>query len=293
MNRTLSAAAVLAVFCCTLRADFGYEIRAEVTGGSLLKPEERLFITHLIKGQRLAILIKGHTTVINLENDTVTEIDYVKKTYQNLTLAQFKEKLPHTDSKVEFQSVPKPGGIKTIGILTAHEQTVRMTSTSPTLAHIFLDYWTMTPPGFEEVQDFRQKLAAKLGESFAIGVSDIVAPKPELLPGLDQAAKTLLDADELPVESIIRIGGPQSGDLAPAGGTEAKPGILGETLNQLGNISRRVTRQPSQKQQDEPPGLLTEITIDLTDFAAGKVDDAKINVPGNFKEIKPPEAKKP
>ena len=97
----------------------------------------------------------------------------------------------------------------------------------------------------------------------------------------------------LPVESIIRIGGPQSGDLAPAGGTEAKPGILGETLNQLGNISRRVTRQPSQKQRDEPPGLLTEITIDLTDFAAGKVDDAKINVPGNFKEIKPPEAKKP
>lgn len=288
MKISLLAAGLLAI-CGTLRADFGYQIHVEAKGPDLLVAPP--IATHLIKGNRVARMIKGRTRVINLDNETITEIDYVKKTYSSLSFAQLKEKLPHANGATAFQTSVKPGGTKQIGILTAREQRITMTAVSPTLAHIFLDCWTMTPPGFEEVQTFRLKLGAKLGYAFAVGLEEIAAMKPELLAGLDETAKVMMESDELPVETLIRMGGPSSGDLATTEDSSMKPGMVAETLSRLESLGRR--RPSSGKEEaDQTPGLLADITVELSGFAAGPADEGKFNPPGGFKELKPAEPKK-
>ena len=71
---------ILAAACCcsVARADFSYQIRIQVTAGG---ETEKSATTNLIKGNRMALVGKAHTTVIDLAAETITEIDMPKKTY--------------------------------------------------------------------------------------------------------------------------------------------------------------------------------------------------------------------
>ncbi len=293
MKTCFALAVFVGVFSGALRADFGFQSRTQITGGTLVqdlqakKPE---VFTQLIKGHRMTIFNKKHATVINLDNDTVLEIDFAKKTFFSKKFAEIKQNLDSAmKDRTAFQVSSKTGSNKAVGVLNARERIVTMTreGAGPQgVAHIFLDCWTMSLPGFEELEDFRHRLAAKLGYAFALGLSEIGMAKPELLPGLEELAKVIVEGDHVSVETTIRMGSADSGDLAPTGDAAAqKSGILTETLGRLENLGRKKNRGVDPGV--EYPGLLAEITTELGNFSSAPADEAKFNVPPGFKEVKP------
>src|SRR5215475_7793603 len=82
-----------------LRADFSYQSTTQITGGSLynmlkaLGPlahgaRDPIVTTNMIKGNRMATVSKDRISVINLDAETITEIDLAKKQYSVMTFAQ-------------------------------------------------------------------------------------------------------------------------------------------------------------------------------------------------------------
>ncbi len=77
--------------CMTMRADFTYQETTQMTGGALVSmmkmagpfargAREPIVSTHIIKGNRMATISKDHTSVIDLDKETITNIDSDKKT---------------------------------------------------------------------------------------------------------------------------------------------------------------------------------------------------------------------
>src|SRR5207237_95621 len=77
---------ILVIACVTLRADFSYQETTQMTGGALVKilrlggpftrkAREPIVSTVLIKGNRMATLGKENSTIIDLDKETITEIN--------------------------------------------------------------------------------------------------------------------------------------------------------------------------------------------------------------------------
>ena len=73
-----------------------------MTGGSLVtmmkalgpltrSAREPIVSTHIVKGNRMASITKDHISVIDLDKETITNIDTGKKTYSVTTFAQMKQ----------------------------------------------------------------------------------------------------------------------------------------------------------------------------------------------------------
>ncbi len=296
MKILAATAAATVLFSGALRADFEYESRTEIIGGSLLKTDRArsAVVENLIKGKLMAIVARKRTTVINLENESVLDIDFAHQTYTSTPFSAIKAKLDPWLKSAAFESTARSGGAKRIGLLIAREHLVAMRRAAdgpPALARIFLDFWTMTPPGLGEMQDFHQQLAAKLGYAYAWGLAEIGMIQPELLPGFEAAAKALTESREMPVVSTIRLGTAGTGDLAPPPETaDARAGIVSETLSRIGDLTHlKLEKQPAE----ENPALLGEVMIEVGEFGNGPADASKFNVPAGFKEVKPAAAKKP
>src|SRR5215469_9656099 len=166
------AASVAILSSATLRADFSYQVRTEITGGALLNSAARAkqpAITRLIKWKRMAAFSREHSTIVDLGSETIIEIDFSRKTYRSTTFAQVKQTLDRAMTSAAFQVSAKTGGTKAIGLLTATDHIFTITG-PPNLAHIFLEAWMLPPPGLEEWQSFSFNLASKLGYAYAFGL---------------------------------------------------------------------------------------------------------------------------
>ncbi len=331
--RTLLVIAVLTGgFCGALRGDFGYDVTIKLTGGSLFQVLEatgplahgakKPFVsTHLIKGNRMATLTKDHATIVNLDNETIFDIDFAKKTYSSMTFAQKKLILDEamktgiasinptgSATAPAFQVSSQSGRAKTIGFLSARELIITMKvegagteqSVSPDsgsrpqpVTSILLDSWILTVPGFGEVENFHRQLGAKLGYAYASGMFDIGIVRPELLPGFEEIGKAIPDADDMAAETTIKMAGPGSADLAPNdSASSSQKGIVSGALSRIGSMAHKKNsgRQstPSDDEQGSTPGLLLEMTTEVSNFAGGAADESKFNVPAGFKEVPAP-----
>jgi hypothetical protein len=302
--KTRVAMAVVLVCSGTLRADFSFESQTQVTGGALLQtvlaadPRARtskpVVALYLIKGNRMATVTKERTTVVNLDNDTIMVIDFVKKTYISKPLAETKKMIDDAMKKgggspVAFQVASKSGRSKDMGVLRARERVITMTNDSAPVAHISLDCWDLSVPLFGDVEDFRGKLAAKLGNAYALGISDIGIAKPELLPAFEELAKVLIQGGAMPVGITIRMGGPASGDLAPNDNVASqKSGVVADAVGRIENLGRK----PVAPTDDAAyPDMLAEVTIELSNFSSGAAEESKFNPPEGFKNLNPPAPK--
>jgi hypothetical protein len=282
MRNLLVITLLTGVFSGTLRADFRYDSRIQTSGGNFGGGKAAV-ATHFIKGNRMATFTKDHATIVDLEKEVILDIDFAKKNYLSTTFAQMKQTLNRPAAEATFQVASKSTGrTKSIGLWTENELIVTMTA--PTI-RILAESWILAMPGYAEVEEFRHKLALKLGYAYASGMSDIAMAKPELFPGFEELGEMVHQIDDMPVESTIRMGGPDSGDLGEssllATSTE-KGGLMAGALNRLGNLGRKKT---AGDQDTAPPGMLIEITTELSNFSSGPVDDSKFNVPTGFKQI--------
>src|SRR5215467_343004 len=119
-----------------LRADFSYEENSRITGGAVMaamkvaavfskQAREPMRSTVAVKGDRMVNLGPTHASIIDLNKETITSIDFQKKTYSVMTFAEMqqamqqmaekmKEKQPDADMKFKV-SVDNTGQTKDIG----------------------------------------------------------------------------------------------------------------------------------------------------------------------------------
>lgn len=200
-------ALIAGLLACTQgRADFSYEIRVQFAG------DQAVTKTRAIKGARMAILTHKHTEVIDLDAQTITEIDYAKKTYAVISFAEWKKALDAAASpgphEASFKVATHPGSGKPLGVLNAAESVIDIAGAGGAL-NATVDTWVGTVPGYEQMRDYIDRLAAKLGYTFAAGLAEEALRVPDSLVGLDEAIKELNQSRGAPIDTTIKIASPE------------------------------------------------------------------------------------
>ncbi|MBV8846634.1 MAG: hypothetical protein JO307_27830 [Bryobacterales bacterium] len=186
MRRHLIIVAAV-IFGAALRADFSYQ---EITrsGKRVLRSTAKS-----IKGNRMVERAKDRATIVNLDAETLTELDFTKKTYVVIPFAGRKQETP----AVSFQVLMQDGGFRKIGVLQAKETVLTMTAENN--LKVTVEAWFSSIPGYDEVRTFQRKLGEKLGYGLSVE-----AP-PWAIPGLGAAIQEMNKIDAVPIQRTLRI----------------------------------------------------------------------------------------
>ena len=294
--------AATAAFVCLgsgyARADFSYEQTSKITGGMMAsmmkvagafsKQAREPIVTHiLVKGDRMATLTANSAHIIDLSKETITDINFQKKTYSVMTFEQMKQALERLSQQTKDQKtqegadmnfkvdVKDTGQTKDINGLNTHEvilsfemegtdrksgQKGAMTVTS--------DMWLAKDvAGYDEVRNFHKRMAEKLAWS-PTGMG--MMSQPELAKGMAQLYKESSKLNGVPVHHITKMGAkgdpeqqakmaqaqqqqqqappPSAGDAA---GTAAT-GAASSRLGRLGGLTGGLGGLRRKKQQEAP-----------------------------------------
>jgi hypothetical protein len=246
-------------------ADFRYDETTKVTGGSLVSMAkfagafskqarqitDPVNSTILVKGNRMAHINPDTTEIIDLDQETITNIDHAKKTYSVVTFQQMKAAMEEAIRKAQAQqkqapppttpasttpppemkfkvSVANTGAKKQVAGLDASESILRMTMEAKDQQSgqtgnmaITNDMW-MAPeiPGYGEVRDFNSRMASKMGSMIG-GATGSLSPQmlgmqPGMSSGMADMAKEMSKLKGVPVSQIMRMGTTANGAPLPA-----------------------------------------------------------------------------
>lgn len=329
--QTARIIAILTAFSALLQADFSYQETTQMTGGmvfNLLKlggpltkgAREPQTSAISIKGDRMATQQKDSATIIDLDKETFTQIDFKKKQYSVTTFAQMRvamekalaearkqkknEKAPNVEASFRI-SAKATGKSKAVNGVNARQLRIAMEMEAQDkdtqqsgAVNILNDAWMGPVAGYDEVQAFEIKLGQKLGAIFRPGMEQQMLVQPEMVQGLAQAAKEMAKVDGVPLESITRVG-PSLADLQAAADAPPKPEEPKQSGGEkLAGIAGRLGGFGGGKKDDAPkqnePGatMLVEMTSMLSGFSTAAVDASKFEVPAGFKQVQSDIAKK-
>ncbi|MEQ1948461.1 MAG: hypothetical protein ABL995_14815 [Bryobacteraceae bacterium] len=221
-----------------LRADFTYTETTQMTGGTMVammrslgplagKARDPIVSTHIVKGNRQATVTRNNISIIDLDKETITNVDTEKKQYSVMTFAQMKQQMEEAlakmqgrqkdDVKANFKIAAKAtGNTKTVQGLNAKEIQITMTtefadgkSGQSGAMDILTDSWVAPVPGYEELREFNKKMAVKLGATFGSGMQQIAQMNPgqgNMTQSMEELAKEMQKLDGIPVESLVKMG---------------------------------------------------------------------------------------
>lgn len=325
----LTTLALAALGASTLLADFSYQETTKITGGAMLnmmrmagpfarQSREPMVSTVMVKGDRMATIRKENATVIDLDKETITNIDFARKTYWVMTFAEMKQAMEdaaermkearrspqNENANVSFKVSAKPTGqTKDINGLQAKEiiLTLEMEGAGQQPGQngamkMVVDSWFGPPvAGYDEVKAFYRKMGAKMA-GYAPGspMGAMGMGRPEMAKAFEQAGEEMAKMDGVPVMRVTTMTG-AGGPPAQGGQSSASPGESGGAMGRLGlpggfggfGHKKTQEQQAQQSQQAEQPGTLMETTTELSDFSAGPVDASKFEVPAGFKQVQP------
>jgi hypothetical protein len=248
-------------------ADFRYTETTKVTGGSMLgvmklagtfskqarQISDPITSSVYVKGNRMARNHPDNSEIVDLDNETVTHIDHVKKQYYVITFQQMKEQLeeaqraaatrkpekprskpdtPNTPNTTEMKfdvAVRNTGVTKEYSGVATNESILTMTmqatdqktGQSGNLA-MTNDIWlTAEIPGYKEVREFNLRYAQKLGEVYGSVMTPALASmqsqmKAGSTQGLGEMAKEVSKLKGIPVYTVMRMGSTADGKPLPA-----------------------------------------------------------------------------
>src|SRR5579864_7453118 len=112
MVKKLGIPILLACLPACLLADFSYEESTKITGGAMAgvmkfagafskQAREPIQSTVAVKGNRMLHGNKDRMSVIDLDNETITEINFQKKTYSVMTFAEMKQAMEQALQRVK------------------------------------------------------------------------------------------------------------------------------------------------------------------------------------------------
>lgn len=255
--RTILALGLCLAVPASVFADFQYSETTKITGGTIVQlmkfagtfskqarqVGEPVTSTVYVKGNRMAHVNNDSSHIIDLDKETITEIDNVHKTYSVMTFQQMKERLekaqreakqrqaqqtastgeqPEMNFKVNVRntgaSKQVAGMPTTESILTMMlEGTDKKTGEKGALAFTN-DMW-MAPDirGYSEVRDFNQRLAVKMGMIFGSSLTPTMAAmQPGSAKGMAEMVKEMSKLKGVPVLQIMRMGSSANGQPLPA-----------------------------------------------------------------------------
>jgi hypothetical protein len=270
-----------------LFADYTYQETTQITGGSLLsmmkmvgsfssqarKAGDPVVSTIYLKDNRMAKVSPDHIEIIDLDKETITQIDNIKRTYTVMTFRQLKEQMEQArremekhqgerptaapanpdanDVKMSFDvKVRKTGAEKQVSGLNSKEAILTMTMNatdqksqqSGSMA-VTNDMW-MVPeiPGYDQVRDFDKRMAEKMGPIFAgIGqdFSKMFAQNPGANQALGDMAKEMQKLDGVPVMQIMRMGSTTNGQPIPAASEAPLPPDSTPAMPSAGDVAKQ------------------------------------------------------
>lgn len=273
-------------------ADFRYEETTKITGGAMVgmmkfagafsKDAKQAMAPNtsivVVKGNRMAHINQLNTEIIDLDKETITNIDHHKKHYTVMTFQQMKQQMLDAQKKAQQQqakekgkeqppatnNTPPPdmkfkvnvrntGSTKTIAGLNTKESILSMAmegtdkkSGEKGAIAITNDMW-MAPeiPGYGEVRDFNKRFAVKMGTVF----SDVFKPQLAAMQagtgeGMAEMVKEMSKLSGVPVLQVMRVGTTVNGAEIPAA-SEAPlpPASTGPDAPSAGEIVTDVATQ--------------------------------------------------
>jgi len=245
--------------------DYSYQQTTQMTGGSLLRMMKTVGVfssqarhmgdpvvsTIYLKDNRMADVSPEQIQIIDLDKETITQIDVQKKAYSVMTFAQMKQAIENARERMQKEAakqqpsatasdpnaqnvqmsfdvkVRKTGATKDVSGLNSSEAILTMTMTatdtksqqSGNLA-MTNDMW-MVPsvPGYEQVREFYMKFAAKMGD-VTVGMgrdfSRMLAQQPGANQAMGDMIKEMQKIDGVPVMQVMRMGTTVNGQPLPA-----------------------------------------------------------------------------
>lgn len=276
--------ALLALSASMLHADFTYTETTQVTGGSMLglmkvagafsrqarQIGQPVVSTVVIKGNRMAHINPDHTEIIDLDAETITSIDTLKKQYSVVTFEQMKQQIEEAAQKAREQQqksgqappaqqpsntqvkftvhVRNTGQSKQVAGLDASESIMTMnmdaTDTSSgqtgTMA-ITNDMWLAPEiPGYDEVKEFYRKFALKMGTVFSGAVNpSMLAQYRGASQGLGDMAEEMSKLKGTPVLQVMRMGTTANGQPLPAASEAPLPASDTPQMPSAGEVAQQ------------------------------------------------------
>lgn len=237
MFKTVFLAGSLAAFAIpSAFADFSYEQTTKMTGGALAgmmkfagafnkQLREPMVSTVAVKGNRLANISRENINIIDIDKETITDINLKDRTYSVITFADMaaamqkmmervdKNAAAQADANVKVD-VKETGQSKVVNgfpskqfIITidleATDQKSGQSATMTTSSEMWL---TPNIRGYDEVKNLYLKMAQKiaftpggLGMGMTMGRAD-------LAKGFARAGREMAKLDGIPVMTVIRMG---------------------------------------------------------------------------------------
>ena len=301
LRNTLLCAALAAMSVSSLYGDFRYDESARITGGMMAgmmkvagvfskQAREPINSTVAVQGNRMVRKYADHAEVIDLDAETMTEINFPRKTYSVTTFAEMRqameeafkkanssgEKQPEVNFKV---SVKETGQSKTVAGFPAREAilTLEMESTDPESGRkgsmlVTSDMWLASKmAGYDEVAGFMRRFAEKM--NFVPGGGMFMA-NPQIARGMAGLMKESGKLDGVPVLQVVTMGFKGEGQPEGTGQASAAPqaqpaprpepkaeapsvggalgGALGGRLGRLGGLGRRKPKEEPKQEQPAP-----------------------------------------
>ena len=315
-----------------LRADFSYEQTSKITGGILSgamkvvgvfskQAVQPVKTSVLVKGNRMAHVSADNVQVIDLDRETITDINLKNRTYSVTTFAQMMEAMERAAQKVSGQtkgdvnasfkaSVKDTGEQKQIAglearrvILTLVMEAKDKDSGATGALNTRADMWLARDvPGYGEVQSFYQRMSQKI--AWTPGAAALAQGRSDMAKAMADLARESSKLEGVPVLQIVSMGGDvQNLPEQPSSQPQAQPqpkqeserpsigGALGR-LGGLGGLGRRRQEQPKQEPPPQPAqqsssaaGVLMEITTETTGFSTAPVDPSRFEIPAGFRQV--------
>jgi hypothetical protein len=280
MKHQLFAGILLCALPTALHADFSYTETTQITGGALVgmmkamgtfskqarQATEPITSSVAIKGNRMVRSNPQRTEIVDLDKETITTIDHVRRTYTTMTFQQMKQQIDNavakakqqkqadassanpSDTDVSFQvKVRNTGVAKDVGGIGANESilslamdaTDKKSGQNGSLA-ITNDMW-LAPEvaGYGEVRDFQRRFAEKMGTVFGDSLNPaMLASQPGAGKAMADMVKEMSKLKGIPVQQVMRMGTTADGTPLPAASEAALPATNSPEMPSAGQVAK-------------------------------------------------------
>jgi hypothetical protein len=322
MVSVLRTALCICAAAGSLLADISYQQKTEITGGAMAsmmkfasvfskQAREPIASQVYVKGHRIA-RIGAHTgEIIDVDKETITHIDFDRKTYAVQTFAEMKQQIeeamarakgekpdpnaPKVDAKI---SAKVTGQTKVIdgldakqAIITVSLQSADEKSGQKGSMDVVTDNWMAPVPGYQEVREVNRIMGEKMGTVLSgSGFGSML--RPSMSQGMGDAMRELAKMDGAPIEQIVRMTGtataPTEGEPATHAGNQdsAADNPLAK-LRGLGGFHKKKADADANGEtgSNSSSGSLIEMTTHASGFSTAPVDSSKFEPPTDFKQV--------
>lgn len=334
MVRNIALIAV--AFCLPVFGDFSYQETSKITGGMMAgmmkfagafskEAREPMVSTVAIKGNRMIHASPHHISIIDLDKETITNVNLDKKQYSVMTFAQMKQMMEEMSQKmkssrdeqkadVSFKvSAKDTGEKKSIAGFDTHEMILTLEmegadkQTGNTGGMVMTSDMWLAPKvaGYDEIADFHKRMAQKL--DWTPSGMPMMGARPDMQKGMAELYKESSKLNGTPIFQAVKMtmhAEGQQGQQAQAPPPQQqdqqaeKPSIGSVLGGRFGGFGRKKKSDDDASSQGssggqsqgatQTSGSLMEMTIESSGFSSAPVDESKFEVPAGFKQVEDP-----